>query len=378
MKNVSVLVKPASGLCNMRCRYCFYRDVAGNRAQADLGMMSLETAERLIRAAFGASEAGGAVSFAFQGGEPTLAGLGFYENFVHAVRERKPPGVSVQYSIQTNGLLMDSGWAGFLRANGFLVGLSVDGTKDIHDFLRVDAGEKGSWNRAMKALALLQRQQADVNLLCVVTRMAARRPQGVYAALKKLGIRHLQFIPCLDPLGEARGGHSHSLNPGDYADFLRALFDAWHADWQNGQYVSVRLFDDYVRLFMGMPPGTCATSGRCGGYFVVEADGGVYPCDFYMLDHWLAGNIRSDSFQDIADSPRWRRFCQESLEKPEECRACEWASFCRGGCRRDWTDEGGRHNYYCSAFKAFFAHAGTRLAEIAQAELRMREAHRLP
>ena len=280
--------------------------------------------------------------------------------------------IPVAYAFQTNGLALDEAWAAFLARNRFLVGVSVDGDKTLHDEFRVDAAGKGTWARVQKNLALLQKAGVECNLLCVVTRRCAKSAVRVYHALQKTGIRYLQFIPCLDPLGEPRGQRPWSLTPEDYGAFLCALFDEWYRDWEAGRYTSVRLFDDYVHLAMGLPAGTCATSGSCGAYFVVEADGGVYPCDFYVLDQWKLGDLHETPLAAMGKSERAKRFLADGLEHPAPCAACRWQSLCFGGCKRDWTTdpEGKTQNYYCPSFQRFFAHAEPRLRLIADAERR--------
>jgi len=369
-KNVSLLIKPASSLCNLRCKYCFYADVAANRALKNYGVMSPETEERLIRAALEEAGDGGSVGFAFQGGEPTLAGLDYFRTFVALVRRISGGNVSVSYSIQTNGMVIDDEWAAFFKENNFLVGLSIDGGLDSHDRNRVDAEGKGTWKRATKTLRCLQAHDVDTNLLCVVSRGISRSPLGVYKALKKLGAQYLQFIPCLDPLEAERGSYPFSLLPEDYGKFLCTLFDAWYDDWKAGHYVSVRLFDDYVHLLLGLPAGTCATTGRCGTCFISEGDGGLYPCDFFVLDEWRLGSVNDGrTLGQIASCERERRFLSESAAKPEECASCRWRSLCNGGCKRDWyRADGKNHNYYCPAFRTFFAYAEERLMQIAAAE----------
>lgn len=368
MQHVSLLIKPASSLCNMRCRYCFYEDEAAHRDRASMGVMSADTAETLVRQALDAARGG--VSFAFQGGEPTLAGLPFFEAFVAAVARHNRAGLPVSYAIQTNALALDARWAAFFARHRFLVGVSLDGDKALHDALRPDAAGKGTWTRVQKNLALLRQAGVACNLLCVVTRRCAKSAVRVYHALQKTGVGYLQFIPCLDPLGEPRGQRPWSLTPGDYGNFLCALFDEWYRDWAAGRYTSVRLFDDYVHLAMGLPAATCATSGRCGAYFVVEADGSVYPCDFYALDRWKLGDLHRTPLAELGAGETARRFLQESLRRPAPCGDCPWQRLCGGGCRRDWlTDAAGQtQNYYCPAFRQFFAHAAPRLREIAAAE----------
>ena len=369
MQSLNFLIKPASGLCNMRCRYCFYEDEAANRAEASAGRMSRETADRLIEETFAALEPRGRVTFAFQGGEPTLAGLDYFRHFVARVAQCNTKRVQVDYAIQTNGLALDEEWADFFAAHRFLVGVSIDGTKTIHEQLRPDAAGRSTWNRVTRNLALLQKKKVETNILCVVTRPCAKSPVKVYHALQKLGGRFLQFIPCLDPLGAPRGSMEYSLTPELYADFLCGLFDEWYLDWKNGRYTSVRLFDDYVHLAMGMPSGTCATSGSCGSYLVVEGDGTLYPCDFYCLDEWKLGRLGEQGLEQFLSCEKAQAFLAQGEQPPAECAECPCRSLCFGGCKRDWyTDESGTHNYFCPAFRRFFAYAGNRLAEIARAE----------
>lgn len=372
--HVNLLVKPASSLCNMRCRYCFYEDEAANRTEASLGVMSRDTAALLIRQALDAAGWDGSVSFAFQGGEPTVAGLDFFRDFTAMVEAQNTARLPVAYALQTNGLALDAEWAEFLARRRFLTGISVDGDKDLHDAFRIDSAGKGTWTRVQKNLRLLQKAGVECNLLCVVTRRCAKSAVRTYHALQKTGVRYLQFIPCLDPLGEPRGRRPWSLTPEDYGTFLCSLFDEWYRDWAAGRYTSVRLFDDYVHLAMGLPAGTCATSGSCGAYFVIEADGSVYPCDFYVLDGWKLGALGETPLAAMGQGPLARQFLQEGLEHPAPCAACPWQDLCFGGCKRDWTADadGRKQNYYCPAFRRFFDHAAPRLAQIARAELAAR------
>ena len=369
MRHISFLMKPASSLCNLRCRYCFYEDEAEHRAVKHMGVMTQETADALLSAAFAEIEPGGTVSFAFQGGEPTLAGLSFFRHFTGEARRLCPQRVRMDFSIQTNGMALDEQWAEFLRAEDFLVGLSIDGTKDLHELYRVDALGKGSWGRVTRALQLLQKAGVRVNALCVVTNQCARHPDQVWNSLRKLGLRFVQFIPCLDPLGEPRGQHSFSLQPETYGRFLCRCFDLWYRDWKRGDYCSVRLFEDHINLLLGEAPGTCATCGRCGSYFVVEGDGGVYPCDFYVLDRWRLGSLPAQTLSELDGGAVRAAFLDWGTQKPTECADCRWRLLCNGGCKRDWVEApDGPHNYYCEAFRALFAHAEPKMAEIARAE----------
>lgn len=362
MKNINILIKPASSLCGLRCKYCFYEDVSEKRLTKSMGIMTEETAEIIVEKALRAAEVGGTVSFMFQGGEPTVAGLKFFKRFVELEKKHARVGVEIEHSIQTNGMAIDREWAEFLKEHNFLVGLSIDGTEYIHDKFRVDADGNGTWRRAVDALRLLDEYGIETNILCVVTKQSAKKPQEVYRALREFGNHPLQFIACLDPLGDECRAAPYSLSPAAYGRFLCMVFDCWYADWQRGDYVTVRGFEDYLRHLLRMPPASCAAAGSCGHYLVIEGDGSLYPCDFYVLDEWRLGSISDIEVSDALDCETARKFISEGAKRPNECRECRWAPICRGGCRRDFTHEG---NYFCAAYRAFFPYAIGRLEEMA-------------
>lgn len=367
MKHLTFLIKPASSLCDMRCRYCFYEDVSDNRTCKSMGIMTRETVHALLASAFSVTETGCHVNILFQGGEPTLAGLDFFRAFVQETKALCPPNVTVGYSIQTNGVSLTPAWAEFFQENRFFVGLSLDGTREFHDVFRVDVSGRGSWKRVVHALELLEQYEIETNLLCVVTRAMARSPQKVYQSLCKLKNHPMQFIPCLDPLEAPRGSMPYSLTPKAYGHFLCGLFDCWYRDLSDGTYVSIRIFDDYLRLMMGMPPGSCAASGACGSYLVVEGDGSLYPCDFFVLDDWYLGNIHEISVETALFSETSQRFLQEGRVRPTDCMSCPYVTLCRGGCKRDFVkDDQSVTNYYCEAFRTFFAYALPRLQDAAK------------
>lgn len=374
MKSVNLLIKPASSLCNLRCKYCFYEDEAQNRTQHSMGVMSEALADTLIRQVFEAVEANGMVSFAFQGGEPTIAGLGFFQHFVTTVAQYRPSGVQVRYAMQTNGTLLNEKWASFLKENNFLVGLSLDGLRAVHDAHRLDDRGAGTWRTVLAARSLLEKYGVDYNALCVVTAPCAERPEQVYKSLKNLGFRYMQFIACLDPIGHPRGKEDWSLTPEAYGDFLCRLFDLWYQDWEMGNYHSVRLFEDYIHILLGDGASTCATCGKCGSYLVIEGDGTGYPCDFYVLDDWKIGTLEHMTVTEMAGSETAGRFLQWGAEKPAECAHCPYRAICNGGCKNDWySDDTGIHNYFCPAFQKLLRYALPRMRRIAQAEMQARK-----
>lgn len=362
MRHVNLMIKPASSLCNMSCRYCFYKDEVRHRAQTCAALMTAETAATLIDAAFSALDGRGAVSFAFQGGEPTLAGLPFFQRFVDMARRRNTHNLPIAWSLQTNGLLLDEAWIAFLKENNFLVGVSVDGTCALHDAFRPDVQGQGTYARVADSVARLLAQGVQTNLLCVVHGKTAEKPKAVYRALKALKTGYLQFIPCLDPLGVPRGSLPWSLMPEAYGRFLCGVFDEWYKDHTRGEYVSIRQIDDWVHLAMGEAPSSCAAFGGCGGFLVAEADGSLYPCDFYALDEWRLGHV-SQGLEACIRSERMKAFQKRSTAKPAACRTCPYAPICRGGCPNDWSHGA---NYFCPSFRMLFGHATERMLRIAQ------------
>lgn len=364
LRNINVMIKPASGNCNMRCRYCFYRDVSENRQVESYGIMALATLERVVKNVL--EHAGESCTFAFQGGEPTLAGLDFFRQLVRLQKQYNTGGVAVSNALQTNGLKLDEEWGAFLHENRFLVGLSVDGTKEIHDSLRPGAQGKGTYIRVYQASKILDRFQVDYNILTVVTRQLVRRIFKVYQQYRRNGWRYLQFIPCLDPYQWERGSFAYSLTPEAYGECLKTLFDAWYADMRKGDYVSIRYFDNLLGMVRGIEPESCGLMGRCSPQLVVEADGSAYPCDFYVLDEYRMGNLAEQPLEELMESPAALRFLEESAKPEEKCLSCRFGGLCRGGCRRDRDYQGQiKENYYCTSYQMFLPYAAERLRELA-------------
>ena len=364
MKDINILIKPASGSCNMRCAYCFYGDELKKREYSGRGMMSMETAENLIRKAL--EYASGNCTFAFQGGEPTLRGLQFFRDFVETVKRYAPERKNIHYAIQTNGLLVDAEWAEFFRENNFLVGLSLDGTSDTHNLNRVDASGAGTYNRVLRAARLLESREVPFNILTVVTSRTARSIESIYRSYRKNRLLYQQYIPCLDPIFEQRGNNPYSLTPELFGDFLIRLFDLWYADRIKGEFIYIHYFESLAGQLLGYPPNSCGMMGVCSAQNVVEADGTVYPCDFYALDEYLLGNINTDSFEEL--DKRRQPFLQASLRGLEKCRSCRYGFLCHGGCRRDRQGRNDiEENYFCAGYMKFFDHALPMLVRLLRA-----------
>jgi len=367
MPPISLLIKPASSNCNLRCKYCFYHSLSENREIKSYGIMDINTLEILVQKTLEYADVG--CTFAFQGGEPTLVGLEFFEKLMEFQKKYNTKGVKINNALQTNGIVIDDRWAKFLHDNNFLVGLSLDGTKDVHDMNRIDSANKGTFNRIMKTVDLFNKHKVEYNILFVVNSTVARHVAKIYNFFKRKNFRYLQFIPCLDPLDEDPGGHIYSLTPDRFTTFLKTLFDLWYEDIKKDNIISIRYFDNLVGMLMGYPPENCGMSGVCRCQFVVEADGGVYPCDFYVIDKWYLGNLKINDFDEIAKSETVKEFIEVSRYVDPKCRQCKWLNLCRGGCRRNrepFADDRPVLNYFCSSYMEFFEYAAPRLYELAR------------
>lgn len=367
MPPLQLLIKPASGNCNLRCRYCFYTDEMEKRETANYGMMSEETLEVLVKRALEFAEV--SCGFTFQGGEPTLAGLDFYRKLLEFQEKYNLKKVKIHNAIQTNGYKLGEEWARFLGQNHFLVGVSLDGIVHTHDAYRIDAAGKPTFAEIMKTLELFDQYQVEYNILTVVNRRTAERISRIYQFYGKHHWKYLQFIACLDPLEEEPGQREYSLTPELYGKFLTELFDLWYLDWKKGIQPSIRMFENYIGILMGYLPEACDQRGHCSLQSVVEADGSVYPCDFYVIDRYRMGNIREQSLEEILETGKKLRFVEESVENRQVCEQCEYGFICRGGCRRNWQadgDGGLERNYFCSSYKMLFQSALPRMQEIAR------------
>lgn len=329
-KHIGFLIKPASSACNMRCRYCFYCDVAAHREERRARVMGWDVADAIIERALAVAP-DAHVSFAFQGGEPTLAGLDFFRSFVARVEERRDRQ-QVSWALQTNGYLIDGEWAAFFREHGFLIGVSVDAYRDLHDSMRPDAHGAATYARVMGGVRLLRESGVDVNVLSVLTSQMAAHPQRVFSFIKREGITHIQFIPCLPGLDDEHD--AFSLAPREFSSFYRRLFDLWWRELGAGSYVSIWLFENIMQMALGQFSSQCGMLGRCAPQFVVESDGSVYPCDFYALDEYRVGDIRNDDLEAMATCEAMHAFLREPRRACSRCADCPFEGMCHRNCKR--------------------------------------------
>lgn len=349
MPPLSIMIKPASSLCNMRCEYCFYHDVTEHRDVKSFGKMSEETAENLIRKALDFAN-GESIAFAFQGGEPTLRGIDFFEYFCNKTDELNIKKSTIFYGLQTNGTVIDDEWANFFKKRDFLIGLSLDGDFYNNSF-RIDANRQNAFYKTVKAADILTKHGVKFNILTVLTGRCADNIDTILRYFKKRGFRYLQFIPCLRPFGDDTESELY-MTVEQYEHFLIHAFNFYVKEYVRDEYTSIRYFDNLVHLFLGNPTEQCGMCGHCMHQFVSEGNGNIYPCDFYCTDEWLLGNINDtfENFDTLAHSEKATEFLRESLETNEECKKCKFFPLCRGGgCKRSREDRN-----YCEAYKGFF------------------------
>lgn len=368
MPAISVMIKPSSGMCNMSCDYCFYRDETQKRSQESYGFMSEKTLKNVIRKTMLRAE--GMISYAFQGGEPTLRGLAFFQKVVEYQNQYNKNKIQVHNALQTNGLLINEDWCRFLKENHFLVGVSLDGTKEIHDTYRHTRKDGGpTFDLVCNAIRLMESYGVDFNILTVVNQAAAENIQEIYSFYRQKKWNYQQYIACLDPLDEPHGQNEYSLDPEQYGQFLIRLFRLWYKDWKKGRQPYIRQFENYIGILLGHFPEACDQRGTCSVQNVVEADGSVYPCDFYMLNDYCLGNFNENRLDEIDAKRKEIGFLERSLKLDPDCKHCAYYRLCRGGCQRnrDWTPEiQAYQNYFCQSYRMFFDACLNEMEEIAR------------
>ena len=354
----SILVKPAGPDCNLACDYCFYRAKESLFPDRKQHRMSPEILEETIKQLMAGS--GPRVSLAWQGGEPSLMGLDFYQRAVE-LEMKYGRDKTVGNGFMTNGLLLNRAWARFFKQYNFLAGLSLDGPEHIHDRYRKAAGGKGSWSRIVDRARLLLDEGAGVNAVSVVNDYSVNFPEEIYEFHKDLGLTFMQFIPIVetDPQKPDRAA-PFSVSGRAYGLFLSRLLDLWLADFKNGlATTSIRFFDSLFHYYIGLTPPDCTLHQTCGPYLVIEHNGDVYSCDFFVEPEWKLGSVLNGRLDAMLNCEKQNRFRQMKALLPGECRACQWHSLCRGGCikdrRRDPRDGG--LNHFCMGFKMFMEKA---------------------
>lgn len=362
----SVLIKPSGPDCNLNCTYCFYLEKAELFAEQRTHRMNDKILEETIRQVM--QQAGQAVSIGWQGGEPTLMGLEFFEK---AIQFEQKYGHSQQVGngLQTNGLLLNREWAKFLKKYEWLVGLSLDGPEFIHNHFRLDQGGKGTHSRVEANAKMLLEEGVAVNAMCCVTSHSVKYPEELYNYFKSIGLTYMQFIPIVETDKNDPGkAADFSVSAVDYGHFLNKLFDLWLADFENGQpTTSIRHFESVFYNYVGLDSPECTMMKECGPYVVIEHNGNVYSCDFFVEPKWKLGNVQHDRLINMLNSKKQTVFGQAKAVLPRECRQCSWLTKCYGGCTKDRIKDPQDHRKprFCASYKLFFAHADDVLSNMA-------------
>lgn len=351
----SLLIKPASAVCNLDCSYCFYLDRdADPYKELPARRMTNETLERLVDNYLFYSYP--ASTFAFQGGEPTLAGLPFFQKLVELQQRHGRNGQSVSNALQTNGVLLDKDWCQLFREYKFLIGISLDGPEEVNDLYRFNKAGHGTWKNVMRGVEEMQKEKVDFNVLCVVSQSNVHKAREIYKFYRSLGIDYMQFIPLAE--FDAEGNpFPFTITAAEYGKFLCEIFDLW---WPERRRIRVRFFDNLAEAIAGQKPGSCTMHETCDSYVVVEYNGDVYPCDFFVESSWKLGNVNLDSFPEIARRQKRYSFAVKKTLAHPECQVCEYQTICHGGCPKT---RHGMHrqfedlDYFCQAYKMIFAKA---------------------
>jgi uncharacterized protein len=360
-----LLIKPAGADCNLRCTYCFYLKKSELYPHQRIHRMSNDVLREMIRQMMSSGQS--QLGFSWQGGEPTLCGLDFFRQAVEYQKQFGRTGQSVANSLQTNGILINDDWAQFFAEYKFLVGLSLDGPPDVHNYYRRSSDGRDSYDYALRAARIMNQHKVEFNILAVVNELTARNAARIYRHFRELGFDYLQFIPCVERDPQTGGPAPFSVSPEGYGDFLCALFDEWAKDFEDGwPTVSERTFDSLMHTYIGMPAPMCVFMEECGDYVVVEHSGDVYSCDFYVEPSCHLGSLLDRDLSLLAASQQQIAFGRRKRERAPECKSCRWLRHCYGGCLKDRftiaATEG--RDYFCPAYQRFFAHSEATFIEL--------------
>jgi uncharacterized protein len=368
-----VMTKPIGPICNLDCKYCFYLEKEKLFPGSENFRMTDAVLEQYVRQYIEQQDVP-EISFAWQGGEPTLMGVRFFRRVVELQKKYCPEGKRVTNAFQTNGVLLDDEWGEFLHENNFLVGISFDGPREIHDRYRVDKSGKPTYDRVLTGLRVLQKHKVEYNILCVVNRLNSQHPLEVYRHFKELGAEFMQFIPLVERAGthdmfaeppKLEGGElpspvtGWSVEAPTYGQFLCAIWDEWIR--HDVGRIFVQMFEVQLGVWMGMPASLCVFAETCGRAMAMEHNGDLFSCDHYVYPQYKLGNVMEKSIEQMVDSEQQRRFGADKKDKlPKYCRECDVRFACNGECpkhrfMRTPDNEPGL-NYLCSGYKKFFHH----------------------
>ena len=366
-REFQVFVKPAGSTCNLACRYCYYLEKGALYAKEEPLRMPDSVLEEYISQHIAASP-GPVIHFSWHGGEPTVLGLDYFRKIVALQRRHQPRNQRIVNGMQTNGILLDEDWCRFLAAEGFAVGLSLDGPQELHDRHRVTRGQAPTHREAMRGYNLLRQHRVPCDLLCVVHSENVRHPTEVYRFFKQIHARYIGFLPLVEPQPDEEGGVSPRTVPAEaWGSFLCTIFDEWKE--QDIGRIKVQIFEEAARTAFGQEHALCIFRKTCGDVPVIEHNGDFFSCDHFVDQEHRLGNIRDVSLVGLLESPEQTAFGQAKWDTlPRSCQACEVLEMCGGGCPKDRIlhtpgDQAGL-SYLCAGYKRFFTHCQPFVAEL--------------
>jgi uncharacterized protein len=328
MKPFSLLIKPASADCNLRCKYCFYIDHLNH--QTSIPRMSEKTLELLIQSYMSTNQ-DNHYTFGWQGGEPTMMGLNFFRKVVEYQIKYAPPNAIIANGIQTNGTLLSEDWAKFFAEYRFLLGISLDGPEELHDFYRKTIGMKSTHQMVLRGINHLRNNNVEFNILCLVNNQNVSKAREIYHYFIDNEFYYHQYIPCVE-FNEDGAIQPFSITGEQWGLFLTDLFKEWVK--QDVNRVSIRLFDSIIEYLVYGNYNVCHMQDNCAQYFVIEYDGTVYPCDFFVRDDLLLGNIKTHSWAQLLNSQIFLNFGAQKKNWNSECDLCPYLSLCHGDCQK--------------------------------------------
>ncbi len=364
MKPFTLLIKPSGSDCNIDCRYCFYKDRPSEFGHGRQ-RMSDEVLEKLVQdyMSLGFEVSG----FAWQGGEPTLMGMDFFQRSVELQKKYGSPGQQVSNTLQTNGILLDEEWCRFFRENKFLLGISIDGPKEFHDQYRLDHSGKGTFDRVIRGIKTCQKYEVQFSALVLLNNNNVERPDALFEFCIENELTYLQFIPCVETDPATGGPAEFSITQRQYGDFLCSLFDLWY-DY-GPEKLNIREFDSLLTHYVMGKHTICTYSKQCAGFVVIEHTGNAFCCEFFVESQWRLGNILETPLEKLANDSKKRTFARNKEKLCNKCLVCKHLDICRGGCMKDrvrWNDQGDkRESYFCESYKQFFDYTLPRFKQIA-------------
>jgi uncharacterized protein len=377
MKPFSLLIKPSSADCNLRCRYCFYRGKRGLYPEREKPRMSQTTLKRMIKSFMSLNMP--IYNFGWQGGEPLLMGIDFYREVVKLQKRYGRPGASVANGFQTNGVLIDDAWCKLFREYNFLVGLSMDGPEEIHDQFRLDRKNRGTFSRVEKVMNLMKESGVEFNVLSVIHRENTGRAPEIYNFLREKGIKFQQYIPAIIALNKLDQAVGFAFSGEEYGRFLLDLFNRWYPD--DVRTVSIRHFDAIINALVTGQANLCNMGEDCDSYFLIEYNGDVYPCDYFVEEEWRLGNINTHSWEELYNHEKRKTFAEMKRHTNPACSKCAYVHLCYGDCTRHRSFKGAEPEHLsilCKGIKMFLKETlpeFEKLAEQAREMLNSRENH---